>query len=70
MPYAKLSDLPSSVKDHLPHHAQEIFQAAFNNADKEYNHDEERSFRVAWAAVKHEYHKNEKTGDWEEGGSD
>ena len=29
MPYDKLSDLPGNVKDNLPKHAQEIFQAAF-----------------------------------------
>lgn len=69
MPYQSVKDLPESVKDHLPHHAQEIYQAAFNSAWEEYNQDEERSHRVAWAAVKEKYHKNERTGDWEEGGS-
>jgi len=32
MPYARLSDLPDSVRDNLPLHAQEIYRAAFNNA--------------------------------------
>ena len=32
MPYKSISDLPDSVSDHLPKHAQEIFQAAFNSA--------------------------------------
>ena len=64
MPYAKLSDLPESVRDHLPKHAQEIYQAAFNNAFEEYNHEEERAHRVAWAAVKNDYEKDEKSGDW------
>jgi cation transport regulator len=62
MPYRTTADLPESVRDHLPKHAQEIFRAAFNSASDEY-HDEERAFRVAWAAVKHEYEKGE-DGDW------
>ncbi len=62
MPYDQLSDLPDAVKHHLPKHAQEIFRAAFNSALEEYN-DEERSFRVAWAAVKHQYEKGE-DGNW------
>jgi len=64
MPYEKLSDLPDSVRDHLPVHAQEIYRAAFNNAWDEYHHDEERAHRVAWAAVKRDYEKDEQTGDW------
>ncbi len=46
MPYRQLSDLPDSVRSHLPKHAQEIFQAAFNSAEQEYA-EEERAFRVA-----------------------
>lgn len=65
MPYQQLSDLPDSVKKHLPKHAQEIYQAAFNHAWEEYNREEERAHRVAWAAVKHQYQKNESTGQWE-----
>jgi cation transport regulator len=64
VPYAKLSDLPDSVRDNLPKHAQEIYQAAYNNAYEEYNKDEERSHRVAWAAVRNKYEKDEKTGKW------
>jgi cation transport regulator len=59
MPYENLSDLPDSVKDNLPHHAQEIYRAAYNNAWDEYGHDEARAHRVAWGAVEHEYHKND-----------
>ncbi len=64
MPYSTISDLPSSVKDNLPQHAQEIFRAAFNSAWDEYGHDESRAFRVAWGAVEKEYHKDDKTGEW------
>ncbi len=62
MPYQNIEDLPDSVKEHLPKHAQEIFQAAFNNAEKEYG-EEERAFRVAWSAVKRGYEKRD-DGQW------
>lgn len=60
MPYSSNEDLPASVRDHLPSHAQDIFRAAFNNAFAEYSGDprqEEIAFRVAWAAVKKSYRK-------------
>lgn len=62
MPYAVNDDLPPSVRDHLPDHAQDIFRAAFNSAYDEYSGDEERAFRVAWAAVKRMYVKE--GGQW------
>ncbi|MBW3622183.1 MAG: ChaB family protein [Armatimonadetes bacterium] len=65
MPYQSLSDLPNRVREHLPKHAQEIYRAAFNSAWDEYGHEEERAHKVAWAAVKNEYEKNEETGKWE-----
>jgi cation transport regulator len=64
MPYAELSDLPETVRNHLPRHGQEIYQAAFNNAWEEYEHDEQRAHRVAWAAVKKVYEKDETSGKW------
>lgn len=74
MPYSTTTDLPDSVRDHLPPHAQQIFLKAYNSAWDEYaspqkrRSDESRdeaAFRVAWAAVKHDYEKNEQTGQWE-----
>ena len=65
MPYDNVKDLPSAVKEHLPPHAQEIFKEAFNSAYAQYHHEEERAFRVAWGAVKKEYHKDDATGWWE-----
>jgi cation transport regulator len=62
MPYPQIDDLPESVKNYLPKHAQEIFRAAFNNATEEYG-EEERAFRVAWAAVKRDYEKGS-DGKW------
>lgn len=64
MPYDKTQDLPEAVRNTLPDHAQEIFRAAFNSAWEEYHHDEERAFRVAWAAVKDKYKKDSKTDKW------
>ncbi len=72
MPYDRLSDLPDSVRDNLPKHAQEIYQAAYNSAWDQYRDEDDRrgdasreevSHKVAWAAVKNEYHKND-AGDW------
>lgn len=69
MPYDKLSDLPDSVRDNLPEHAQEIYQKAYNSAWDQYDEPEERrgdatreetAHRVAWAAVKKVYEKNDK----------
>jgi cation transport regulator len=73
MPYKQLTDLPDSVRDNLPKHAQEIYLAAFNSAWDQYDQPSERrgddtreetSHKVAWAAVKNDYEKDEKTGDW------
>ena len=58
MPYATRRDLPASVKDNLPAHAQDIYKEAFNSAWEEYGHEEERAHRVAWGAVKEKYHKD------------
>jgi cation transport regulator len=63
MSYQTNSDLPSSVRDHLPEHAQAIFRAAFNAAFGAHASDprrEEAAHRVAWGAVKRSY---EKIGD-------
>lgn len=60
MPYVINDDLPSSVRDHLPPHAQDIFRAAFNAAWHSYADAADREeicHRVAWAAVKKRYRK-------------
>lgn len=65
MPYATNDDLPASVREHLPAHAQDIFRAAFNNAFAAHAGDprrEEAARRIAWAAVKRKYIKSD--GDW------
>ena len=65
MPYEQLQELPDTVREHLPQHGQEIYRSAFNSAWDEYNHDEERAHRVAWAAVKKVYEKDEQSGRWQ-----
>ncbi|GIT97817.1 ChaB family protein [Sulfurovum sp. TSL1] len=71
MPYDTLNDLPDSVKENLPKHAQEIYKKAYNSAwdeyadaEDRYNNDsrEETAHKVAWAAVKQSYEKKE--GEW------
>lgn len=68
MPYDSLNDLPDSVKDHLPKHAQEIYQESYNNAWDQYKNKEDRkgdasreetAHRVAWSAVKQKYEKGD-----------
>lgn len=72
MPYKSTSELPDSVRDNLPKHAQEIYKEAFNSAwdhyaDPEKRRDdasrEETAHRVAWGAVKDQYEKD-RDGKW------
>ncbi len=67
MPYDKTGDLPDSVRDNLPKHAQEIYKEAFNSAWEQYDEPEERrgdasreetAHKVAWSAVKEKYEKD------------
>lgn len=63
MPYATNADLPASVRNHLPAHAQDIYREAFNHAFAAHAGEadvEARAHRIAWAAVKRSY---EKIGD-------
>ena len=71
MPYDSVKELPDSVRDNLPKHAQEIYVEAYNSAWEEYENAEDRregdsreevSHKVAWAAVKKKYEK--KNGKW------
>ncbi len=65
MPYEKLTDLPDSVRDNLPKHAQELYQAAYNSAEEQYD-EEDRRHGVAWSAVEQKYEKDEESGEWVE----
>ena len=63
MLYEKVTDLPESVRDHLPKRAQEIYKSAFNAAEKQYG-DELTAHKVSWSAVENKYKKVEDNGDW------
>ena len=60
MPYRMNADLPPSVRQHLPEHAQGIYREAFNHAYAAHSGEsgqEKRSHMIAWAAVKRSYVK-------------
>lgn len=68
MPYNNNNELPDSVKNVLPDHAQDIYKEAFNSAYDQYDDPEDRqgnadreetAHRVAWAAVKNQYEKGD-----------
>ncbi len=68
MPYQSVNELPNSVKDNLPAHAQEIYKEAYNSAWEQYKNPDDRrgdssreevSHQVAWAAVKQTYEKKD-----------
>lgn len=72
MPYGKIDELPASVRENLPEHAQEIYKEAFNAAWDQYAEPEDRqgdagreetAHRVAWGAVKQAY-KKDAEGRW------
>jgi cation transport regulator len=60
MPYRVNSDLPPSVRSHLPDHAQSIYRESFNHAYASNAGEpdrEQRAHMIAWAAVKRSYVK-------------
>jgi cation transport regulator len=72
MPYDRIDELPDSVRDNLPQHAQEIYKEAYNSAWSQYADPEDRreeagreetAHRVAWSAVKQVYRK-QADGRW------
>ena len=75
MPYEQIDDLPRSVRDNLPKHAQEIYRAAYNSAWDEYDKPEQRragrsreetAHAVAWSAVEQKYKKDSQNEKWVE----
>ena len=64
VPYEEFDDLPDSVKRNLRKHAREIYRAAYNSFEEQYD-EESRAHRVAWSAVEQKYEKNEE-GEWVE----
>jgi cation transport regulator len=74
VPYDNIDELPDSVRDNLPKHAQEIYRAAYNSAWVQYEDPkdrrgdasrEETAHKVAWSAVKDQYEKDEESGKWQ-----
>ena len=72
MPYKNTNEIPDSVKNVLPAHAQDIYKEAFNSAYDEYKSPssrrgdesrEEVAHKVAWSAVKQKYAKSD-DGKW------
>jgi len=72
MPYKNNSELPGSVRNVLPTHAQDIYKEAFNSAYDQYKNPsdrrgdtgrEEAAHKVAWNAVKQSYQKGD-DGNW------
>ncbi len=72
MPYNSVKELPESVRDNLPQHAQEIYKEAYNSAWDQYDKPKERrgdasreetAHKVAWSAVKKTYEKGD-DGKW------
>ncbi len=63
MPYEEITDLPESVREHLPEHAQQVYKSAFNSAQKQYG-EESTAHRIAWSAVESKYKKDEDSGNW------
>ncbi|MFG1172746.1 putative cation transport regulator ChaB [Erwiniaceae bacterium CAU 1747] len=68
MPYPSRQALPDAVRHVLPAHAQDIYKEAFNSAWEQYKDRDDRrgddsreevAHKVAWAAVKHQYHKGD-----------
>lgn len=73
MPYKNKSELPESVKNVLPEHAQDIYKEAFNSAYEQYEDPDERrddadqeevAHRVAWSAVKKAGYEKGDDGKW------
>ncbi|NII09724.1 ChaB family protein [Oleiagrimonas sp. C23AA] len=72
MPYNSISQLPDSVRKHVPKQGQDIYKEAFNSAWDEYASAKDRrgdasreevAHQVAWSAVKKQYSKGD-DGDW------
>lgn len=52
MPYPTNADLPTSVRAHLPDHAQDIYRESFNHAYAAHareSRQEVAARRIAWA---------------------
>jgi len=69
--YESIRELPDTVTDVLPDEAQEIYLEAYNKSWDMYDEEQAGEMsqeavanRDAWAAVKRQYTRHEKTGHW------
>jgi cation transport regulator len=58
----KINELPQEIQEQLPEHAQQIFVAAFDAAQKN-GMSEDDARDVAWNSVRNEY-EQENDGKW------
>jgi cation transport regulator len=65
MPYRSVSELPESVRSHLPAKAQRMFMHIVNTQE-ERGLSTERAFASAWAQVKQHYRQDPETQMWHE----
>lgn len=72
MIYTTVTDLPQTIRNELPEHAQEIYRAAYNLTVEEHrasgqNPDEgelhETADQAAWMRVQMEYDRDD-SGEW------
>ncbi|BAY94059.1 MULTISPECIES: ChaB family protein [unclassified Tolypothrix] len=63
MAYNKIDELPQDIREQLPEHAQQIFFAAFNAAQKD-GMSENGAREVAWNSVRNEYQQGN-GGQWQ-----
>ncbi|BDI20304.1 cation transport regulator [Nostoc cf. commune SO-36] len=63
MPDNKIEELSEDIKQQLPEHAQQIFLAALNAAQKDAL-SEEGAREIAWNSVKNEYEPGN-DGKWQ-----
>jgi|GEM_PF-2274823 len=71
---AKRKHVPKRIQSKLPKHAEDIFEKAYDQAEKRYkdpskrrsksDKPEEVAGKVAWTAVKSQYKKDTNTGQW------
>ena len=63
MPYSKVDDLPSEIRNKLPdEHAQQMFLAAFNGAQTD-GMNEEDAMHVGWNSISQLYEQGT-DGNW------
>lgn len=63
-PYKRREELPETVREALPPHAQDVFMAAYNDTINEDASNDAQAAAVAWAAVKNAGYAKDDGGNW------